>query len=333
MSGDLYDTRAELSGEILVDPEYALHVEASDTRSGMKRIEVFVDDVSQAFKGGITASCDAACTLDWTLHADDYVDGQHTVKIMASDRVADQPGVPNTHNVVRAFAVEIARPDNEDGDLPGAGDTSAPSPAGEIRLLNYDAASRAATVSWENGEDPDIAFESPGSGITLDQYRQRPPGGDWSPWITTYNHDFIRADVNVGELIDVQVREVDGQGNVSATASGLVAVELTPTSDEPVDVVAAPDGDGTTDLTVEVDIDVRGENAAPASGFRVALERPDGTEIIDDTDANGNASFPGVTPGTYTIKRIGASGFTDAHEMSDIVTVPNAGTSPDLAAR
>lgn len=69
----------------------------------------------------------------------------------------------------------------------------------------------------------------------------------------------------------------------------------------------APVGPGSGELTYNVDVLVDGELADPDEGFRVQLERPDGSRIVDETREDGTALFRGLVPGTYTVRAIGLS--------------------------
>lgn len=73
------------------DQPYTLAVNANDPYSGVQRIEVLVDDV---VKGSWDASCSSAgCPagdtppFTWTLNAEDYANGAHTVKVVALDQL------------------------------------------------------------------------------------------------------------------------------------------------------------------------------------------------------------------------------------------------------
>lgn len=117
VSGTLYGARNGTSdhrGEGLYGPSYALHVDAGDSLSGAKSIEVFVDNVSQAPTGGLVsgtcASDGCGKSLDWTLNTDSLSEGDHTVKIVASDQVYGTPGSTDSlHQATLSFPVTVDR--------------------------------------------------------------------------------------------------------------------------------------------------------------------------------------------------------------------------------
>lgn len=87
----------------------SLTVNASDSQSGIKEIEVYIDDESQRTKGGYSAS--GQLDWDWNLSADPLADGTHKVEIMARDNLYVQ-GSPSEgrHEVTsEAFYVTIDR--------------------------------------------------------------------------------------------------------------------------------------------------------------------------------------------------------------------------------
>lgn len=107
-SGELWEARDRADDKRfggLYGPGYALHVTANDAHSGIKNIEVYVDNFSQAGRGGIANGQ----TLDWTLRPDDYTDGSHTIKIITRDNVDGQAGAPDRHTDTTSFDVVIDR--------------------------------------------------------------------------------------------------------------------------------------------------------------------------------------------------------------------------------
>ena len=90
----------------LYNDAYALRVRASDAHSGVREIEVYVDNQSQRSRGGYTTGG----ALDWTLRPDDHSDGQHTVEVVIRDNVAGQAGAADDRHVVRrTFSVTVDR--------------------------------------------------------------------------------------------------------------------------------------------------------------------------------------------------------------------------------
>lgn len=108
VSGELWNARDQATDhrlEGLYNDGYTLRVRATDAHSGIKNIEVYVDEVSQQTRGGFSSSG----ALDWTLDPDDYNDGPHTIKIVARDALDGEAGVPDRHKDVRTFDVTVDR--------------------------------------------------------------------------------------------------------------------------------------------------------------------------------------------------------------------------------
>ena len=117
VSGSLYAARNQTSDhrdEGIYGPSATLHVDATDSRSGVKSIEVAIDDISQAPSGGLVSGACAqdGCpkTLDWTLNSDSLTDTDHKVTITVKDQVAGTAGSTDTlHTTTQTFFVTVDR--------------------------------------------------------------------------------------------------------------------------------------------------------------------------------------------------------------------------------
>jgi hypothetical protein len=110
------------AGKGLYDASYALHVEASDTQSGISRVEIFVDGVTQSVAPG---SCSGACGVshDWTMSTDGYADGARVIRVVATDQATNVTERSWTVTVDRRGGIYVARQYNGDpattGELGG----------------------------------------------------------------------------------------------------------------------------------------------------------------------------------------------------------------------
>lgn len=131
-SGSLWDARDRDDDnrfEGIYNDAYTLRVDASDSHSGVRDIDVLVDGVSQRGRGGYTT----ARTLNWTLQPDNYTDGEHTIQIVVRDNVAGQAGVAETrHTTKQTFRVVIDRR----GDIVHARQVSGSPQQGGVELEN-----------------------------------------------------------------------------------------------------------------------------------------------------------------------------------------------------
>ena len=129
-SGSLWDARNRGDDQRfagLYEDSYTLNATASDARSGLRDIEVFLtrkggSAESQRARGGYSTTG----SLSWTMRPDDYADGDYTVEIVARDHVQGQSGAPDERHVERrTFDVTIDRR----GDIYTARQHSAEAPA------------------------------------------------------------------------------------------------------------------------------------------------------------------------------------------------------------
>jgi hypothetical protein len=153
-SGPLWDARDRSDDHRymgLYEAAYALHASSSDTYSGIKNIEVYVDGQSQASRGGLANGP----VLDWTLQPDNYADGTHTVKIVTRDNVDGTPGAPDRHTDSTSFAITVDRRGDVDRAVISSGD---PAAGGEIISsdMSQRTSSRARSENGPNTSSRDI---------------------------------------------------------------------------------------------------------------------------------------------------------------------------------
>jgi len=178
-SGALFDHRNQASdhrSEGLYDSAYALHINGTDGFSGTSSIEVFVDDQSQASRGGRadntcgSSGCPGALALNWTLSPDDYPDGPHTVKVVVKDQLADQPNVDSSkHTTVTSFQVLVDRR----GDIYHATQyTADPATGGDLEADEW---ARIGTRVARREDESHVRTRGPGAcdSGTCDEVRTR----------------------------------------------------------------------------------------------------------------------------------------------------------------
>ena len=165
VSGPLWDHRgqqADHRDEGLYDSSYPVHATATDARSGVGSIEVFVDGVSQRPRGGYVAQASpgdgAPLDLDWTLRPDDYADGTHTVEIAATDRVPDGDAV--RHRSSTTFTVTSDRR----GNIYRATESDAqPSPANAGADIDSTEWTRYGSTEARSDDDYSVSLRRPHS--------------------------------------------------------------------------------------------------------------------------------------------------------------------------
>jgi hypothetical protein len=211
--------------------------------SGIAR--VWLGNASGGEVGSANASCDGyVCPEDFTgslsVDTSQFPEGLNRFAPMAADLV----GHSATGQALEVYV-----------------DRTPPSPAGNFVVSNYDNAAQTATVSWDQGDDPNLSDGSSGSGVAQSSVRFRVNAGAWGDWSDLTDNAVDASGVAPGATIDVEVTEVDLVGNLSAAAAGSVTVTgaesdpaLAPLTDteqvESSDVPADPPDDTTEPLTL-----------------------------------------------------------------------------------
>jgi hypothetical protein len=91
-------------------------------------------------------------------------------------------------------------------------------------LTGFDAGSSTARIDWTPGVDPPLADGSDGSGAQETDFRYSVNGGSFTEWDTSDDSGLDAANVSLGDTIDVELRSVDGVGNVSSSATAAITV-------------------------------------------------------------------------------------------------------------
>ena len=211
-------------------------------------------------------------------------------------------------------------------------DTVAPPAPTAVAVDSYDSGTLRAELAISTLEDGVLADGSPGSGLDYGELRWRAPGGTWSNYIVA---DGMVASVDSGSpTIEVEARVRDAVGNVSLVYTTSVTLQTPTSATDPIEwqETTAPAGAGGAELVVDVAtyIGIASQPAAPDKRWRVAVETPGGKLLVDDADANGEARFPGLTAGTYTLRRIGVPDNLDMRVYSRAILVAATGTASAL---
>ncbi|MGI8728446.1 MAG: hypothetical protein ACR2LK_00325 [Solirubrobacteraceae bacterium] len=242
VSGALYERRNRDTVNAaagLYDAEYALSVRAQDAHSGVREIEVKVDDQSVHVADG--------SSLDWVLRTDDYSEGEHVIEIVARDQLAGQASAER-HTSTRSFEVTIDRR----GDIYQTDIyvNEAPSTGGEI--VNREWARLATNTSRYEDEDQQMTRSivpcdaAQPSGAQCDQVRMRmldPDSGERSAtdgWTTYTSGD--ADDPRLERVASISGDLSEDLANYELVQSGPLADALAPWQHAP------PDNDGTFEL-------------------------------------------------------------------------------------
>lgn len=109
-------------------------------------------------------------------------------------------------------------------------DTQPPSPPVNITADGFDSTTGEALITWEAGADPDIATGINGTGSDVDRfdYRWRRNGGAFGAWVTDAGAGFAASPTALGDSVTVEIRGYDLAGNVSASTTATVTVDVAP---------------------------------------------------------------------------------------------------------
>jgi hypothetical protein len=125
--------------------------------------------------------------------------------------------LPEGHHTITATAVDAVG-NTTTGQSNVVIDRSAPGAVSD-QAAWYQASSQTTDVTWAPASDPALADGTPGAGTASYDYRVSRSGGTWSAWTSTPYPGFSLSGSRNGEPLDVDVRAVDGAGNVGPMAS------------------------------------------------------------------------------------------------------------------
>lgn len=278
-SGALWDSRNQTTdhrNEGLYDAEAPLHVEAVDGRSGAKSIEIYVDGVSQRSRGGyVSTSCpvSGACrrALDWTLRPDDYTDGDHTIRIVARDELADPNAtIAGSHTATKDFQITVDRRGNIYHGTLYSGD---PAGNGELGIEEW---AKAGTHTARS------------EGLDAIRTRSPVPCNDSQP--------------SGPQCAELRTRTLDSQidsANEDAYSSYRGTHEDDLEVDEGADLVEpanyAADGIDPVGSGSINDALAPWQHPPPAHAATYQLYEVEGDEVVSDTDVGGEASDEATT--------------------------------------
>ena len=150
-------------------------------------------------------------------------------------------------------------------------DRTPPPAAAELAVSAYDSQAQTTTVSWTAGDDPPLADGSPGSGVQSFSYRYNLNGTGWTDWSDTGEPDFQIENTALGDSIDVEVKSIDGAGNVSPVTSATLTVFAAGGPSDPYGSTT-PDPGSTLSLT----------DAQQADAIQIAQSDPAVHALIGD---------------------------------------------------
>jgi hypothetical protein len=195
---------------------YDLTVSAHDDGAGLVRLW------AEVLNGATLASHDSPC--DPTHHTDAL-----DARICPSDdkfsTSVDTSGIPEGETSFDVAAVDPAGNIGKSAPWRVRVDRTAPTPASDIHLSDFDSSTGTATFAWTPGVDPDLPGGIPGSGANGFAYRISHDGGStWGDWTQTDTPDGAVDQVALGDVFDVQVQSADDVGNISDPVSATLTV-------------------------------------------------------------------------------------------------------------
>jgi hypothetical protein len=197
---------------------YGLTVNGQDDGAGIVKLEL-----ERADGTGVASSL-APCDLT---HHTDALDARICPDVYSFDTSVDTSPLPEgfvqfvAKGIDPALNVGLSEPFGVYVDR-----TPPPAPT-DFGQDDFDETGNTASISWDPGDDPDLADGSPGSGVDTFSFRDRLDGGGWTDWADTDSPGF---DVGAapGTQVDVEATTTDGVGNVSPVGAGTVVVTDTP---------------------------------------------------------------------------------------------------------
>jgi hypothetical protein len=129
-------------------------------------------------------------------------EGEHSIRIRAT---AVSGGVGED---VRPFYV-----DRSDPEIPRS-----------VELFGFDEEDRTVGLHWDEGEDPNLADGSPGSGLAETEFRVAFGSGSFGSWRQRDDDSAVLDGADLGDDLTVELRSVDQVGNKSQTITRQLAV-------------------------------------------------------------------------------------------------------------
>lgn len=262
----------------LYNDAYALRVRASDAHSGVREIEIYVDNQSQRSRGGYTAGG----ALDWTLRPDDYSDGKHSIEVVIRDNIAGHAGAADDRHVVRrAFSVTVDRR----GDIYQA-DHVIDDPANGGALIAQEWVRINSKTARREGPDrvvtrTDVPCREgdPSSPVcpearyrTLDSQLESANPDDKDSFIRT--RGAYADDPNIEQISDLLEPSAFASGGLVALASGPLTAALQPWQVAPPahgDTYDVYERTGSTDVNDEPYDETTGENPESTTKTQYAI--------------------------------------------------------------
>lgn len=176
-------------------------------------------------------------------------------------------------------------------------DRTGPAAATDLEEVEYETSGRTR-IAWEAGQDPDIAPEIEGSQTDSSLFRYRVNGGIWSDVRASVDEDIVYDSLNIGDVVEMEIRTVDAVGNVGPSYfDSVVIADINDPSDE-------ERGAETGSITVNASLIVQGSDqriVVPLPDETISISTASGTFVEAVTKQDGVANVPGVPVGTNEV--------------------------------
>ena len=205
---------AAADGDHIAPVPSSITVSAHDDGVGVRRLSL------QRQGGGELGSHDAGCTPRTR------DDGSRWKDACPADAAktfgVDAGQLPEGRNVLVGGAVDRARNVREDAAVTVFVDRTAPETPTDVELIDFDEQSRESEITWD-GEDPDLADGSEGSGVDFWRVYYRTGDGSWRE-TQVEEPSVLITDTAPGTAFEVQLQAVDAVGNASLMTHATVTV-------------------------------------------------------------------------------------------------------------
>lgn len=135
-----------------------------------------------------------------------------------------------------------------------------------------------ANVDWQESEDPDLPDGTPGVGLDHYEVRTRTNGADWTLWADSPDPTAQIEPAQTGDLVDLEVRAVDGVGNTSNVASRTFTIPAMPDT-------------GSVDVGASIDTSSPGEGVVVQGPNGTVTETSFGSHVSMQIGSAGAQSF------------------------------------------